>query len=71
LQPSVGHAPFTAKGGTVPRDPDGDARRRDLIATAAVPTIGALARVEYDVCQVEPPGGKTEPFERFRRLFDR
>ena len=41
------------------------------VAAAAVGAIGALARIEHDVREVEPPRRQAETFERFRRFLDR
>ena len=70
LQPPLRHAFFTAEGGAVPRDPDGNTGGGDVVAAAAIAPERAFARVEDDVGAIEPPGGQAEAFERFRRLFD-
>lgn len=71
LVSGVGDAFFTAEGGAVPANPDRDARGRHLIAAVAVGAIGALARIEHDVREVEPPRGEAEALQRFRCFLDR
>src|SRR4030095_13949606 len=71
LQPALGNAFLCTERGTVPREPDGHASRRSLIAALAVGTEGALARVEHDLGEIEPPCGEAETFERLRRFLHR
>ena len=54
-----------------PRPADRDARRRRLIAPAAIGAERALARIEDDFGQVQPPRRQAQTFERFRRFLDR
>src|SRR6185503_17860227 len=71
LQPALGDAFFSAEGGTVPGEPDGDAGRGILIAAVTIGAEGALTRVEHDLAAIEPPRGEAEAFERLRDLLDR
>ena len=69
LEPALGDAFFAPERGTVPCDPDGDPGGRQLIAAAAVRAIRALAGIEHDGRQIEPPRRQAEAFERFRRFL--
>src|SRR5206468_2757032 len=67
LEPALRHTFFAAEGGAVPADPDGEAGGRYHVAAAAVCTVGALARGEHDVGEVQPPCGEAETLERLER----
>ena len=69
-EPAVGDACFAAEGGAVPGQPDRHAGGRALVAAAAVGAIGALARIEHHLREVEPPGRQAETFERLRRFLN-
>ena len=71
LQPSAGHRLFTPKCQMVPRKPHGDSRGRDTIVLFTVNTIGTLARIEHDICRVEPPCRKAKTLQRLRRFVNR
>ncbi len=71
LDPAVGDAGFAAKGSAVPRNPDRHAACRHHVAAVAVGLVGALARIEDDGRQVQPPRSQAEPFQGFRRLLGR
>ena len=71
LEPAFGDTLFAAERGAVPGDPDCDAGGRRVIAAAAIGTKGALARIEDDLGEVEPPRRQAQTFERFGRLLDR
>ena len=68
LQPAVGHGVLAAKRPVVPREPDRDARGAARSPRSQIQAVGALARVEHHVGEIEPPGGQPEPFERLGRF---
>ena len=70
LQPAFGDALFAAERGAVPGEPDRDASGRRLIAALAIGAKRALARIEDDLGEVEPPGREAETFERLRRFLN-
>jgi hypothetical protein len=51
---------LAAEGPGIPGDPDRDARGAPAIAPILVEPIRALARVEDQVGEVEPPSGKAQ-----------
>ena len=71
LQPAFGNTFLSAKGGTVPCEPDGDPGRSILIIAVAIGAEGALTRVEDDLAAIEPPSREPETFERLGDLLDR
>ena len=42
-----------------------------VVTTSTIQPVGALARVEHQVREIEPPGREPEAFERLRHLADR
>ncbi len=68
LQPAVRHGALTAERPAVGREPHRHTCGAELIAGRKKETIGALARVEHDVAEIEPPRGEAQSFERVSRL---
>ena len=60
LKPAVADRALAAERPVVPGQPHRDARRRRLIAALQIQAVGALARVEHRLGEIEPPSGQSE-----------
>ena len=56
LQPSVRHRVLAAKRPAVPGQPDGHAGGIAVSPAIEIQPVRALACVEHDICEIEPPG---------------
>jgi len=61
---------LAAKCRRIPGEPHGYSSGSRSIVLFVIPAIRALARVEHDVGQIEPPRRKPETFERLARVFN-